>query len=1424
MRQSRRKKYIRRSSLCGPVIRLLFFLVLLLLPGSTAFPVSAGEEALLPDAREEEEVHIGGGYAVTGQLSDVGYMAKLYDATNGLPTSEANCVLGASDGYVWIGGYSGIIRYDGNRFERLPASTGLTNGRALFEDSSGRIWVGTNDNGVVVMDGPEYIHFSKEDGLGSSSIRCFAEDASGNVYIASTAGVCRVDRDMKLHAITDERIRNERVLRLVTDAGGTVYGQTRNGAVFSLSGDLVRSYCESEDMKLPKITTILADPEKSGKLYFATEGKFMYYGTLGMDASSMQKISTDPLEDVHWLSYDCGRVWVSSITMAGYLDEDGHLRRIRELPMTESIEMMCSDYQGNMWYASSRQGVMKLISNNFRDYSSAAGLTKEVVNTTCLYRGNLYVGTDNGLHIINGNGRSIDNRLSALLSHTRIRHIFADSRDRLWVSTFTGDKGLVCMEADGTIRSYTTEEGMPDNEVRCCFESKDGYMIAGTNQGVAIVDEGKVVRTIGADEGMSNTVILTVCEMEDGRILAGSDGDGIYVIDGTDVRRIGTEQGLTSDVIMRIRRDKARDLYWIITSNSVEYMKGDQITAVSSFPYNNNFDILEAKNDRLWVMCSQGLYSVKGEEMLADEVTDYRLYTVANGLTSIPISHCYCEMDSMGNLYIAGQSGVCKVNVEHFFEASSRVRARVVSILCDEEEILPDESGTYTIAADVARVQITPAVLDYTVSNPTVRVFLEGADDPGITTEQSRLSTLEYTGLKYGNYTLHIQIIDRGSGKALSDETFSIRKKPMFYELLFVKILMFLVLLAAGGIFVWRVLAGTIIRKQYSEIREAREEADRANMAKSRFLANMSHEIRTPINTIMGMDEMILREDATDVPRHYFLSMVTYALDIRGATESLLGLINDLLDISKIESGKMHLVEQEYDSVNMLRSVITMIRGRADTKKLYFDVEIDEELPKRLYGDEGKIKQIILNLLTNAVKYTDEGGFTLKCEVSKKTELSCALRISVKDTGIGVKPEDLDKLFTAYERLDEEKNSAIQGTGLGLDISRQFAELMKGKLWCESEYGEGSEFILTLDQKIVDAEGIGVFREEDDSMSRGPYVPQFIAPDADILVVDDNPMNLSVIKGLLKSTEVFVTTAESGEECLEKLKSGSFNVVFLDHMMPGMDGIETVAKIRESWPDLPVYALTANAVSGGEEFYRSKGFDGYLTKPIDSMALEHTIMKHLPEDIMMKPSEAEAAVEESDVSEELHWLHEVEGLSVEEGIRHSGGVASFVSSLYLFLDTMDGMYDTIKNAYQEEDIRLYTVKVHALKSSARIIGAMELSAFCQKLEDAGNREDMELIRENTDKLLADYAAFREKLSRLPKEGDAEDKPEIAEDELKDAFGALRELIPMMDADGVEMVLEQLKSYKLPDGYAEKTAELEKKLKVFDWDAMEALIG
>ena len=1374
------------------------------------------------DSYAEETGHAGGGYAATGQLSDMGYTTEIFDASNGLPTSDANCILGARSGYVWIGGYSGIIRYDGTRFERLDTSNGLTSGRGLFEDSRGRIWVATNDNGVVVIDGNKSTHLTYKEGLPTSSIRVFAEDRSGNIFVGTTAGVCYIDELLHVNNISNSLLDNERILNLEADSEGIVYGYASNGVIFSIENCKYKDVYRSDDLGTGYLTTILPDPENPGYVYLGTEENRLYYGRFGEKAAYMKKIDIDPIYNVHWLSYDCGKVWISSTTMLGYLDDDQNVKLLDKLPMDSAIEMQTSDYQGNIWVASSTQGVMKIVANSFTDLNDDLSIREDVTNATCVSDGKLFIGTDKGLCVVDHQGQPMDDELVEYIGNARIRSITADEEGNVWIAVFNNDLGLVCYTKDGKIKSYTTAEGMPGNKVRCSIVGKDGSIIVGTNDGLAIIKDGKVIKRIGEAEGLKNTVLLTVAEGDNGEIYAGSDGDGIYVIKDGRINRISRDDGLNSDVVMRIKKDDKNGVFWIVTSNSIQYIRDGIIHQVSSFPYNNNYDLIFDDNDNIWIISSYGIFTVKVQDMLDDTVNDYKLYTLANGLTSTPTSNSHSHVDSEGNLYLCCRDGVCKVNLYNFKDEKIDVKTDISSIYCGETKIEPDQNGVYTIPSEDSRIRITASILDYTLANPTVRVFLEGRENEGLTATRERLAPLEYTGLKYGNYTLHIQVLD-SSGAVLLDDGYKIVKQPRFTELLLFRILLFVLVALLAAFIVWRIMKTTIISKQYDAIRQAKEDAERANTAKSRFLANMSHEIRTPINTIMGMNELALREDATGVPKGYFMSMMNYSFDIRNATETLLGLINDLLDMSKIESGKMHIVEQEYDTVDMLRSIVSMIRVRSNEKELIFDVVIDEILPKRLYGDAGKIKQIVLNLLTNAVKYTEHGGFCLSVYMEEREDDSAVIKFSVKDTGIGVKPEDMEKLFTAYERLDEEKNSGIQGTGLGLDISRRFAELMGGTLICESEYGKGSEFILTVTQKIVDSTPLGAFIEHDESAAKGPYVPQFVAPSADILVVDDNPMNLNVIKGLLKATKMFITTVTSGEECLKAVSETDFNVVFLDHMMPGMDGIETLEKLRVTHPDLPVYALTANTAVG-EEFYLSKGFNGYLTKPIDGELIEKTILRHLPEEIVEKPDTENMVQEIEEIPEDMQWIYETEGIDVDEGIKNSGGISGFLFALSLFLDTIDENSKVISDAYENSDYRLYTIKVHALKSSARIIGATALSQLCADLEAAGNKEDVDFIDANTDRLLVDYNAYKEKLARMNENaGEDDDREPIPEDELKGAYEALRDVISMMDYDSVEMIIGEVKAYKLPDEDAEVFKKLEKMLKNLDWDGMEELV-
>ncbi len=397
------------------------------------------------------------------------------------------------------------------------------------------------------------------------------------------------------------------------------------------------------------------------------------------------------------------------------------------------------------------------------------------------------------------------------------------------------------------------------------------------------------------------------------------------------------------------------------------------------------------------------------------------------------------------------------------------------------------------------------------------------------------------------------------------------------------------------------------------QMERQRQEALAASDAKGRFLANMSHEIRTPINAVLGMDTMILRETKET-------QIKEYALDIQNAGQSLLALINDILDLSKIESGKLELLAEEYDFSSLIHDIMNMISMKAQNKGLSVSLSIGEDLPSRLWGDDVRLRQVLINLMNNAVKYTEQGGVTLSVRQAPASGADMvSLTFHVTDTGIGIKEEDLSKLFSAFERIEEQRNRNIEGTGLGMSITTQLLELMGTSLQVDSVYGKGSDFYFTLEQKIVNAEPIGNLEERIRRQAKEySYQTLLTAPDAHLLVVDDNAMNRRVFKNLLKATLVQIDEAGSGMECLTLTQKNRYDLIFLDHMMPDMDGIETLHRLMADTDspcrNVPVIALTANAVAGAREMYLNEGFHSFLSKPINPNKLEQLLLDLLPEE------------------------------------------------------------------------------------------------------------------------------------------------------------------------------------------------------------------
>ena len=399
--------------------------------------------------------------------------------------------------------------------------------------------------------------------------------------------------------------------------------------------------------------------------------------------------------------------------------------------------------------------------------------------------------------------------------------------------------------------------------------------------------------------------------------------------------------------------------------------------------------------------------------------------------------------------------------------------------------------------------------------------------------------------------------------------------------------------------------------KLIDQLNSEKDKADKANAAKSNFIANVSHEIRTPINAVLGMDEMILRETKEEMTRQY-------AYDIKSATQTLHGIINEILDMSKMESGKMEIIPVNYNLRNLLNDTSNMIQFKADDKNLEFRIEVDPAIPIGYVGDEIRIKQILTNILTNAVKYTEKGGIVLRVSAAPGTDDGTrTIRFEVEDTGIGMKKEDLDNISKAYMRFESEKNRNVEGTGLGMTITMQLLDMMDSKLNIESEYGRGTKVSFNLVQPVWDDNFLGDINNDKSFANYGEYEykQSFEAPQSKVLVVDDNAVNRKVFKGLLKETGLAIDEADSGDACLAMVRRNKYDIVFMDHMMPNMDGIETFRKMKEmevnQSKNAPVIMLTANAVGGARELYLSEGFDDFIAKPIVPEELEKMICKYL---------------------------------------------------------------------------------------------------------------------------------------------------------------------------------------------------------------------
>ena len=615
------------------------------------------------------------------------------------------------------------------------------------------------------------------------------------------------------------------------------------------------------------------------------------------------------------------------------------------------------------------------------------------------------------------------------------------------------------------------------------------------------------------------------------------------------------------------------------------------------------------------------------------------------------------------------------------------------------------------------------------------------------------------------------------------------------------------------------ILDMTDIKAYINEIKRVRQQAEKANIAKSEFLANMSHEIRTPMNAIIGLNDIIMEE--TGDP-----SIYTHAKDVKSAAKNLLAIINDILDLSKVEAGKMELVYADYYLKTVVDEVVGMMDLAASKRGLIMKYECDDTLPCRYSGDEGRIKQILINILNNAIKFTKEGyvrAYVTGTPGEQEDEELITFR--VEDTGCGIREEDLEKIFEDFRQVDSKRNRSVEGTGLGLAIVKHMVELMGGSINVESVYGEGTAVSITIPQKIVDRRPISEVQES--PMTELEGTEAFTAPGMKVLVVDDNLINRKVARGFLKSYAFDLTEAESGPEAIELVRKNRYDIIFMDHMMPVMDGIEAAEIIRrdcgENGTAPAIIALTANAMSGMRERFLERGFQDFIAKPLDRRELGQLLDRWVPEERRQAGGE-EAVPSTADLSD-----FQIKGIDTDTASRYYAGDAKGFADL-LELYYMDGRRKTeLLRELAVSDIPRYQVEVHGLKSASANIGAVEVSNMARAQENAAAQGDTDFIARQFPALMEDYEELLENIGlflekRRQDAPQAEKHPPLPVQELKERVGkALDELEHFRSRECAEIV-EELLSHELPQDAADSLGEIQGQLKLYEDDNAEALLN
>ena len=759
------------------------------------------------------------------------YVQTIYNDANGLPGGKANDIAQTKDGILWIGTYGGLYRYNGSRFQWMDHYDSVKNVNCLYTDEAGRLWIGTNDSGVSICINEEISNVvDSSKGLPADSVRCITECSDGTFYVGTSDALAIVSLSGGL-SVNDIVTGITYTKSLSADQKDHVAAVTDEGSLYLLSKGKVIQHLQKKTYKAVYSCCMFDD---QGRLYVGrTDNRIEVYKVKGEKLQKLRTISCGNLVNIKSLHMSENQeIFVCTDNGTGFLDGDGIYHSVKTNKFNSSIDHMLIDYQGNLWFTSSRLGLLRLCRPVFTEIFTEAGLDEDVVNTVIRWKDDVYFGTDSGLKVVDSAmTKQKHTALSQKLNGIRVRCLTEDSQGNLWVCT--SGEGVWKVSEDGSIRIYSENDGLLGDKFRTALELSDGTIALAGDLGISFVQNGTVSENIGVINGLSNPKILCMFQWEDGTLLAGTDGNGIAVIRDHKVQSYYKKgNGLSSDVILRMVEDTDNGGLIIVTSNSLCFMKKDKIRILDNFPYYNNYDVVEGKKGELFALSSAGIYVVDKKKLENGEKLDYDLLNATKGLQESLTPNAWNYIDENDNLYLSGGFGAVYMNMNDYNSHNFSYRMLMKSIKMDGETSYVEGGEPFHISRGVNRVEIIPEVVNYSINDPYVRVWLEGYDKEPTVLPQSELKNIVYTNLPTGEYVFHMAVYNHQKSKVIEESTYQIIKDKEIYDHWWFYVYYGIVLVLAIAYLTWLLVRTQLQKKldlQKKELELARNQIQMGN-------------------------------------------------------------------------------------------------------------------------------------------------------------------------------------------------------------------------------------------------------------------------------------------------------------------------------------------------------------------------------------------------------------------------------------------------------------------------------------------------------------------------------------------------------------------------------------------------------------------